>query len=75
VCQQTAARLGLFAETGTETHPQLVMLMLPHFGAEFKLASPFVFGGRFRARVAILHSPETRWAFQEQPSTSPGLCS
>lgn len=40
-------------------------------GAEFKLASPFVFGGRFRARVAILHSPETRWAFQEQPLTSP----
>lgn len=33
--------------------------------------SPHVFGARVRARVAILHSPETRWAFQEQPLTTP----
>jgi beta-galactosidase len=40
-------------------------------GREFAAASPHVFGGRVRARVAILHSPETRWAFQEQPLTPP----
>ena len=40
-------------------------------GAEFARVSPHVFRSRVRARVAILHSPETRWAFQEQPLTTP----
>jgi len=42
-------------------------------GAEFRAASPAVFGSRVRARVAVLHSIETRWAFFEQPLTSPAF--
>lgn len=42
-------------------------------GAEFALASSAIFGSRVRARVAVLHSIETRWAFFEQPLTSPAF--
>ena len=38
-------------------------------GAEFKRVSPRVFGGRVRARVALLWSLETAWAFAEQSLT------
>ena len=40
-------------------------------GDEFRKVSPYVFGGVIRARVALLWSVETQWAFEEQPLTSP----
>ena len=41
-------------------------------GAELNRVSPHVFGGRVRARVAVLWSLETSWAFQEQTITGAG---
>jgi beta-galactosidase len=39
-------------------------------GKEFAAIGPSVAGTRVRARVAVLHSVETRWAFAEQGLTS-----
>ena len=39
-------------------------------GAEFARASAAVFGRPFAARVAVIYSVESRWAFTEQPLTT-----
>lgn len=47
--------------------------MVTQLGAEFARASASVFGTRVRARVAILHSPETRWSLLDTGITQPSL--
>lgn len=49
-------------------YPSVVRL-----GAEFRLVSPHVAGARVPARVAVLLSPDTRWALGIEPVTTPTL--
>lgn len=42
-------------------------------GQEFAKASPYIFGTTVKARVGILYSPETGWAFMEQAMTNPAF--